>query len=117
GRAPPAGPVRPPEGHPLVDGVAATPPPPAPPAPPPRGRQTTPGPHGTVESVSDAYVRLSAPANITGVPSLTVPVGHDPAGMPIGMQLLGRPLGEPVLLRVGHAYEQSVPTRALAPVA
>ncbi|MFE4021118.1 amidase family protein, partial [Streptomyces sp. NPDC059101] len=77
----------------------------------------TPPPPGTVESVSDAYVRLSAPANITGVPSLTVPVGHDPAGMPIGMQLLGRPLGEPVLLRVGHAYEQSVPTRALAPVA
>ncbi|MFE7299490.1 amidase [Streptomyces sp. NPDC057579] len=83
----------------------------------PSGQETVTWPDGTVESVSDAYVRLSAPANITGVPSLTVPVGHDPAGMPIGMQLLGRPLGEPVLLRVGHAYEQSVPTRALAPVA
>ncbi|MFF0518396.1 amidase [Actinomadura nitritigenes] len=70
-------------------------------------------PDGTVESVSDAYVRLSAPANITGVPSLSVPVGHDAAGLPIGMQLLGRPLGESVLLRVGHAYEQTRPAREL----
>ncbi|WP_327064731.1 amidase [Kitasatospora sp. NBC_01302] len=72
---------------------------------------------GTVESVSDALVRLSAPANIVGVPALSVPVGHDTAGLPIGMQLLGRPLGERALLRVGHAYEQTRPARALAPVA
>ncbi|MEU8579389.1 amidase [Streptomyces abikoensis] len=73
-------------------------------------------PDGTVEGVSDAYVRLSAPANITGVPSLSVPVGHDTRGLPIGMQLLGRPLGEPALLRVGHAYEQTQPARRPAAV-
>ncbi|MGD6756508.1 amidase [Streptomyces sp. BH105] len=72
---------------------------------------------GTVEAVSDAYVRLSSPANITGIPSLSVPVGHDAAGLPIGMQLLGRPLGEHTLLRVGHAYERTRPARALAPAA
>lgn len=65
-------------------------------------------PDGTTESVSDAYVRLSAPANITGVPSLTVPVGRDHAGLPIGMQLMGRPFAEDALLRAGHAYERSV---------
>ncbi|MER7754207.1 amidase [Kitasatospora sp. NPDC097643] len=81
------------------------------------GEETTTWPDGTVESVSDAYVRLSAPANITGVPALSVPVGHDRAGLPIGMQLLGRPLGERTLLRTGHAYEQTRPARALAPVA
>ncbi|MEU4587122.1 amidase family protein [Kitasatospora aureofaciens] len=59
-------------------------------------------------------MRLRAPANITGVPALTVPVGHDPAGLPIGLQLPARPLGEPVLLRVGHAYESTRPARALA---
>ncbi|MFJ8475505.1 amidase [Kitasatospora sp. NPDC094011] len=74
-------------------------------------------PDGTTEGVSDAYVRLSAPANITGLPALTLPVGHDPAGLPIGMQLLGHPLGEPTLLRVGHAYEQTQPTRPLATTA
>ncbi|MDH6701366.1 amidase [Streptomyces sp. MAA16] len=78
------------------------------------GQETITWADGTVEGVSDAYVRLSAPANITGLPSLSVPVGHDAAGLPIGMQLLGRPLGEKVLLRVGHAYEQSQPARQLA---
>ncbi|MEU5719300.1 amidase [Streptomyces sp. NPDC020403] len=73
-------------------------------------------PDGFSESVSDAYVRLSAPANITGMPSLSIPVGRDATGLPIGMQLLGRPLGEPLLLRVGHAYEQTRPAGRLAPL-
>ncbi|MFJ3727219.1 amidase [Streptomyces sp. NPDC090045] len=73
------------------------------------GQETITWADGTVEGVADAYVRLSSPANITGVPSLSVPVGHDAAGLPIGMQLLGRPLGEDVLFRVGHAYEQTRP--------
>ncbi|MFF4189342.1 amidase [Streptomyces sp. NPDC001691] len=78
------------------------------------GQETLTWADGTVEGVSDAYVRLSSPANITGAPSLSLPVGHDSAGLPIGMQLLGRPLGEAVLLRVGHAYEQSRPAAAHA---
>ncbi|MCT9143068.1 amidase [Streptomyces violarus] len=81
------------------------------------GQETITWSDGTVEGVSDAYVRLSAPANITGVPSLSVPVGHDTEGLPIGMQLLGRPLEERLLLRVGHAYEQTRPARELAPAA
>ncbi|MGI5424367.1 amidase [Streptomyces sp. CA-179760] len=81
------------------------------------GQETITWSDGTVEGVSDAYVRLSAPANITGVPSLSVPVGHDTEGLPIGMQLLGRPLGERQLLRVGHAYEQTRPARELASAA
>ncbi|MFG3229304.1 amidase [Kitasatospora sp. NPDC048194] len=80
------------------------------------GQDTVTWPDGTVESVPDAYVRLSSPVNITGVPALSVPVGHDSAGMPIGMQLLGRHFGERTLLRVGHAYEGTQSGRALAPV-
>ncbi|MDJ1137042.1 amidase [Streptomyces iconiensis] len=68
-------------------------------------RPTVTWPDGTEESVSDSYVRLSAPANITGMPSLSLPVGHDGVGLPIGMQLIGRPLGEATLLRTGGAYE------------
>ncbi|GAB3290738.1 amidase [Parasphingorhabdus pacifica] len=64
-------------------------------------------PDGTAESVTDAYVRLSAPADITGVPALSFPVGRDSAGLPIGMQLLGRPLDEATLLRAAHAYERN----------
>lgn len=36
---------------------------------------------------------------------LTLPVGRDHAGLPIGMQLMGPPMGEAVVLRAGHAYE------------
>ncbi|MGW5644152.1 amidase [Saccharopolyspora sp. NPDC003752] len=81
------------------------------------GAESITWPDGTSESASDAYVRLSAPANVTGVPSLSVPVGRDQAGMPIGMQLLGKPFAEDLLLRVGYAYEQTEPARELAPVA
>lgn len=80
------------------------------------GQKAVTWPDGTTENVSDAYVRLSSPANVTGAPALSLPVGQDTAGMPIGMQLLGRPLGERALLRVGHAYEQTQPVRPLAPV-
>jgi aspartyl-tRNA(Asn)/glutamyl-tRNA(Gln) amidotransferase subunit A len=75
----------------------------------PAGRESVTWPDGTVEAVSDAYVRLSAPADITGFPALTLPVGHDHAGLPIGMQLLGRPFEEATLLRTGHAYERTAP--------
>ncbi|MFE0413387.1 amidase [Streptomyces tendae] len=78
------------------------------------GQETVTWADGTAEAVSDAYVRLSSPANITGVPALSLPVGHDTTGLPIGMQLLGRPHGERVLLRVGHAYEQTRAARGLA---
>ncbi|MFH9177538.1 amidase [Streptomyces albogriseolus] len=97
-----------------VDVIAA---PAVPMAAVPSGQETVTWPDGTVESVSDAYVRLSSPANITGMPALSVPVGRDTAGMPIGMQLLGRPFAERTLLRVGHAYERTQPARSLAPVA
>lgn len=78
------------------------------------GQELVGWPDGTVETVADCYVRLSSPANITGVPALTLPVGHDGSGLPVGMQLLGRPHGEAELLRVGHAYEQANPARELA---
>ncbi|MFI7100895.1 amidase [Streptomyces sp. NPDC050161] len=73
---------------------------------------------GSTESVSDSYVRLSAPANITGLPSLSLPVGLDGAGLPIGMQLIGRPFGEAAILGAGRAFEATRGDGArLAPVA
>ncbi|WP_020423272.1 amidase [Amycolatopsis sp. ATCC 39116] len=72
----------------------------------PVGQESVTWPDGTMESVSDAYVRLSAPANITGLPSLTVPVGEDRAGLPIGMQLIGRAGGDGVVLGLGRAFER-----------
>ncbi|WP_433857457.1 amidase [Streptomyces kronopolitis] len=69
------------------------------------GQETVQWPDGSVESVSDAYVRLCAPANITGIPALSLPVGPDGTGLPTGLQLMGRPFDEATVLRVGRAYE------------
>ncbi|MFD3513106.1 amidase [Streptomyces sp. NPDC058657] len=73
----------------------------------PSSQSTVEWPDGTTEAVADSYVRLSSPANITGVPALTLPVGHDAAGLPIGMQLMGRPFHDATVLRVGRAYEDA----------
>jgi len=82
------------------------------------GKEAVEWADGTTEAVSDSYVRLCAPANITGVPALTLPVGHDHAGLPIGMQLMARPFHDATVLRVGQVYEESVAGAGrLAPLA
>ena len=73
------------------------------------GQEEVAWPDGTSEGVADAYVRLCAPANLTGGPALTLPVGRDRRGLPIGMQLIGAPGQDGVLLRAGEAYERAEP--------
>jgi aspartyl-tRNA(Asn)/glutamyl-tRNA(Gln) amidotransferase subunit A len=46
-------------------------------------------------------------ANLAGLPALALPCGFDRAGLPIGLQVIGRPFDEETVLRIGHAYEQS----------
>ena len=48
---------------------------------------------------------LTISANLAGIPALSVPCGADAAGLPIGLQILGRPFDEPTLLRVAAAHE------------
>jgi aspartyl-tRNA(Asn)/glutamyl-tRNA(Gln) amidotransferase subunit A len=43
--------------------------------------------------------------NLAGLPGLSVPCGYDSAGMPIGLQLIGPPFGEELILRAGDAYQ------------
>ena len=62
---------------------------------------------GSVEAATAAYVRLSAPANVTGLPSLSVPAGFSADGLPLGVQILGKPFAEPEILQFGYALEQS----------
>jgi aspartyl-tRNA(Asn)/glutamyl-tRNA(Gln) amidotransferase subunit A len=47
------------------------------------------------------------PASLAGVPALSVPCGFTTAGLPIGLQVIGRPFDEATMLRVAHAYEQA----------
>ncbi|TAK12292.1 MAG: Asp-tRNA(Asn)/Glu-tRNA(Gln) amidotransferase subunit GatA [Anaerolineae bacterium] len=50
---------------------------------------------------------FTLPANLAGVPGLAFPVGFDAAGLPVGMQLMGRHFEEETLLQVAHAYQQT----------
>jgi aspartyl-tRNA(Asn)/glutamyl-tRNA(Gln) amidotransferase subunit A len=46
------------------------------------------------------------PINIAGVPGISIPAGFAD-GLPIGMQIIGKPFGEETILRVAYAYEQA----------
>ncbi len=65
------------------------------------------GNSGDREHVSLAYTRLTMPFNATGQPVLAIPCGFDPAGLPIGLQIAGRPNAEARLCRIGAAYEKA----------
>src|SRR2546425_12788133 len=45
--------------------------------------------------------------NVTGQPVLQLPNGFGTNGLPLGMQIVGRPFGETTILKVGHAYERA----------
>jgi aspartyl-tRNA(Asn)/glutamyl-tRNA(Gln) amidotransferase subunit A len=50
--------------------------------------------------------RFTVPANLAGLPALTLPCGFGADGMPIGAQLIGPVFSDARLLAVGHAYQQ-----------
>jgi aspartyl-tRNA(Asn)/glutamyl-tRNA(Gln) amidotransferase subunit A len=52
--------------------------------------------------------------NLTGLPSLAVPAGRSPEGLPVGVQMVGRRASEPLLLRAGQALEGLDPRFASA---
>jgi aspartyl-tRNA(Asn)/glutamyl-tRNA(Gln) amidotransferase subunit A len=59
----------------------------------------------------------SVSCNLAGICGLSVPCGvtRSQPGLPIGLQFLGRPFGESMLLRVGHAYERATPWHRARP--
>jgi aspartyl-tRNA(Asn)/glutamyl-tRNA(Gln) amidotransferase subunit A len=61
--------------------------------------------HGPLPEIFSGMTRWTRWLNYLGVPALSVPCGLDGAGMPIGMQIVGRPLSESALLEVGCLYQ------------
>jgi aspartyl-tRNA(Asn)/glutamyl-tRNA(Gln) amidotransferase subunit A len=53
--------------------------------------------------LNDVY---TVPANLAGLPGISVPCGFDEKKLPIGLQLIGKPFGEETLLRLAHAAEE-----------
>ena len=48
---------------------------------------------------------FTVPANLAGIPAISVPVGHDKNNLPLGLQLIGKPLGEQTLLNLAFSME------------
>jgi aspartyl-tRNA(Asn)/glutamyl-tRNA(Gln) amidotransferase subunit A len=67
------------------------------------------------EPVRSALIRLNRPQNVTGLPAITVPCGFTRAGLPIAMQIIGRPFDETTVLRLAHAYEEATQWHYLRP--
>jgi aspartyl-tRNA(Asn)/glutamyl-tRNA(Gln) amidotransferase subunit A len=61
------------------------------------------------ESVNmvSAVLRLTAPFNVTGQPSLALPIGLSSEGLPLSMQVIGRPFDELSVFQVAAAYEEA----------
>jgi aspartyl-tRNA(Asn)/glutamyl-tRNA(Gln) amidotransferase subunit A len=60
-----------------------------------------------MDQLISGLTRLARPFNFLGLPALALPAGRTKDGMPIGMQLAGRPFSEDVLLRLGHAFQSA----------
>ncbi|MFZ3234694.1 MAG: amidase, partial [Stellaceae bacterium] len=58
---------------------------------------------------------LTTPFNVTGGPALAQCIGFSGSGLPLSMQVVGRPFAETTVLRVAHAYEQATEWRARRP--
>jgi amidase len=53
-----------------------------------------------------ALIRYTAPFDMSGNPTLTFPVAFTGAGLPIGAQFVGKPLGEAAVVRAGRAFQR-----------
>jgi aspartyl-tRNA(Asn)/glutamyl-tRNA(Gln) amidotransferase subunit A len=65
--------------------------------------------HGEKEDPVQMYLNdvFTIPADMSGVPAVSVPCGFTTGGLPIGLQLIGKTLDEATVLRAAYAYEQA----------
>jgi amidase len=78
--------------------------------------------NGTFPSRPDRYldelwtwIAFEYPFNATGQPAITLPGGFSAEGLPIGLQIVGRPHGEFDLLSLAASYESARPWKHLRP--
>lgn len=57
-------------------------------------------------SIRNSLLRNSIPSNISGLPAVNVPVGLDRFGIPVGVQIIGRPFEEAIILSLGYEFER-----------
>jgi aspartyl-tRNA(Asn)/glutamyl-tRNA(Gln) amidotransferase subunit A len=68
------------------------------------------------ERAIQAITRFMRPVNYLGLPSLVVPAGQSREGLPIGLQLVGRPFGDETLIALGAAFQMATDHHRRTPV-
>ena len=71
--------------------------------------------YGPYEPRDPKFQRFTVPFDFNGAPTLSVPCGMNSEGLPLSIQFVGKHLTEPLLCRVGHAYESTTPWHNLHP--
>ncbi len=67
------------------------------------------------KEIRTALLNLTRPANLSGLPSISIPCGFSSKGLPVGLQLIGHPSDEITLLRAAYAYEEATPWHRMFP--
>jgi aspartyl-tRNA(Asn)/glutamyl-tRNA(Gln) amidotransferase subunit A len=62
--------------------------------------------------LNDIY---TIPANLAGLPGLSIPCGHDGKGLPVGLQIVGNYFAEAKMLGIAHQYQQATDWHTRAP--
>jgi aspartyl-tRNA(Asn)/glutamyl-tRNA(Gln) amidotransferase subunit A len=94
-----------------VDAVIA----PVSPVPAPTIAESDVGGGPDAEAVIQRLTRFTRPVNYLGVPSLSIPSGFTRAGLPVGMQLIGRSFDEATLLQIGAGFQRATDFHARVP--
>ena len=76
-------------------------------------------PAARFDSMSDAFPPnwpiQTMPFNVTGNPAMSMPAGFSASGLPLSVQIVGRPFDEPTVLRVGASLEKALALTGLRP--
>ena len=70
---------------------------------------------GTADRHRRSGLRDNPISAVTGLPAVVVPAGLHPDGLPIAIEILGRPFSESVLIRIAAVYERGRGPRVLPP--
>jgi aspartyl-tRNA(Asn)/glutamyl-tRNA(Gln) amidotransferase subunit A len=70
---------------------------------------------GREEVMLNVIMQFTGLPSLTGLPAISVPCGFGTDGLPIGMQIIGRPFDEATLIRVADAYQRETDWHTHAP--